>query len=237
MDEYKCSGDTTLVDISKVNSYISNRVLEALKELIKNPILRIVPVTTRSIAEYKRINIPDIEFEYAITSNGGTILKNGEILETWRDRIKENTDTRELEHIAKKVDRIKGINYKSRVVDESFIFSKTDDLDTTVDGLSKLGEIYRDYSFETYKHKVYIIPKFITKSNALLYLEEILNERVVFSSGDGYFDLPMLKQCDVPIVPSHSKITTEDLNNITFVDGLIDSPLETFNIIKRYIQE
>lgn len=58
-------------------SYISQQALATLKELAAKIVF--MPVTTRTIAQYRRINlfqetvIPD----YAITSNGGNILVNG----------------------------------------------------------------------------------------------------------------------------------------------------------------
>lgn len=56
----------------------SIRLLHKLKEKVM-----IIPVTTRSIEQFKRVTIVS-DSKYAITSNGGTILKNGKILKEWK---------------------------------------------------------------------------------------------------------------------------------------------------------
>ena len=65
-------------------SYISKFAFEELKKINKE--IYVIPVTTRSINQFKRINT--FEYcEYVITSNGGTILHNGIALGEWDDYI------------------------------------------------------------------------------------------------------------------------------------------------------
>ena len=64
-------------------SFISSKKLELLHNLIKNDNVLVIPITTRSEAEYRRIKIPDESFKYALIDNGARLLVDGEIDEEW----------------------------------------------------------------------------------------------------------------------------------------------------------
>ena len=62
------------------------KALKELENLKKKSNLKVIPVTTRSVAQFKRVN-PMQNCEFAITSNGRTILHNGMVFNLWKDRI------------------------------------------------------------------------------------------------------------------------------------------------------
>ena len=68
-------------------SYMEKEALLLLNELSNN--LLFIPVTTRSLEQYKRIDLK-ITPLYYITSNGGIILKNNKRLKSLDDFIKNN---------------------------------------------------------------------------------------------------------------------------------------------------
>ena len=75
-------------------SYISKKTVKLIKQLQKN--IEFIPTTTRNIEQFKRIEFSkyDIDFKYAITSNGGNILVNGQIDSEYKDYfISSNTTT------------------------------------------------------------------------------------------------------------------------------------------------
>ena len=77
ISENKSNTDKTVVERREngdVISYMSNDVMVQLKEIDNNDSLTIVPVTTRSIKEYNRIELPIVP-KYAILDTGGTILE------------------------------------------------------------------------------------------------------------------------------------------------------------------
>jgi hydroxymethylpyrimidine pyrophosphatase-like HAD family hydrolase len=74
-----------------VVTWISRKALAMLESLDKR--IALVPVTARSIEEYRRIRIFErIVPPYAITSMGGVILKNGEIDKDWRGSREKTAD-------------------------------------------------------------------------------------------------------------------------------------------------
>lgn len=235
-DNHEENVERTLVDESKVNSYISNEVLKSLKELCKHRELRFIPVTTRSLAEYKRIYIPDVIPEYAITSNGGTILYKGIILKEWKRFVFEHIRGNELQDIIRDLNSIKCIDYRSKIIDESYVFSKT----SNPEGLAKSIEWitfrlkYSRYNIKLYRNKIYVIPKIIGKDTALNWIKQYLSEDKIIASGDSSFDVPMLETADVAIVPGHNSIDSSELERIGAIVASkgINSPLQTFQEIK-----
>ena len=62
------------------------------------------------------------------------------------------------------------------------------------------------WSFTLQGLKLYIIPKDISKENALLYLKKYLNEDKLVVSGDGKLDIGFLSVGDICIIPDGSEV-------------------------------
>ena len=64
-------------------SFMTEASFKLLLEISKKYIF--IPITTRTTSQFKRIKIfqKDIPLEYAITTNGATILRNGKPLKEW----------------------------------------------------------------------------------------------------------------------------------------------------------
>ncbi len=245
LDSYPDSNtpDKLLVDVSKVCSYIDKNVASYLGYLSKMKEIKFIPVTTRSIQEFKRIRFKEvgINFDYAITSNGGSILYRGKQLDKWQEYIKNNLDKNELLHIVNYIDSLDIIDYKSKVIDEVYVFSKyRKDLigSSQVDNeINALGIKYPQYNIFNYKNKLYVIPKSIGKDIALNWIKQYLNEEKIIASGDSSFDLPMLAVADKAIIPGHTSLKDKDLRNCKYerVSSGIKSPLDTIKIIQHYV--
>ncbi|WP_345775113.1 amino acid permease, partial [Dietzia cinnamea] len=63
-------------------SYMSIRSMSLLRGLSES--VTVVPTTTRTIEQFQRIGLPGAPWRYAITSNGGNILVDGEPDTAWR---------------------------------------------------------------------------------------------------------------------------------------------------------
>ena len=82
--KHKADGDICIeIYNDKAQSFISSRAVELLTEI--NSKILFVPVTTRSIEQYRRIQwLEGTQPEFAVTSNGANILHGGEIDLNWR---------------------------------------------------------------------------------------------------------------------------------------------------------
>ena len=94
-------------------SYISKKTVKLIKQLQKN--IEFIPTTTRNIEQFKRIEFSkyDIDFKYAITSNGGNILVNGKIDSEYKDyinqKLKNSIHIDEIMKLLEEYKNIKGI--------------------------------------------------------------------------------------------------------------------------------
>ena len=154
-------------------SYMTASSLDKLNILKENKKLNIVPVTTRSISQFKRVE-PFQDCEFAITSNGGTILHNGKPFLPWVNYIQRvlSNYTNELKEIPM---RLKGYSDYFQTdltfVDGVFFYCKLKDYKEKNDYLLMLLESELDskkWNFILQGLKLYIIPKEISKENTVL---------------------------------------------------------------------
>ena len=186
-------------------SFISPRELDLLKKIAAQIIF--VPVTTRSIAQYRRIFwTEDFRPRHAVVANGAYIL-DGEQQENFLREVAEPY-VDELEFQREKFSTDDRFDI-CRIVDESFLFLRCrDEIDA--------DEIFFDTTL-TAQHtgkKIYLFPPELNKGNALKLLTEKFLPDKIFAAGDSAIDLPMLELADVAF---HEFNSAED-----FLQRIID---------------
>lgn len=230
--------ELNLIDECKTNSYISSKVADKLSHLTSEKKVRFIPVTTRGLEQFKRIQFSKygIDIEYAIVCNGGIIIHNGEKLTEWEDYIHSKEDIQELKELSHRIDKISGMNRKSAIVDGRYIFTKSVNIPSIIADvkgeLSALQKEIPHYKFSMYGSKVYAIPKYFGKDITLLWLKQYLGEDKIISSGDSSFDIPMLSISDIGVIPSHASIEKQDVENfnVKYINGGIDSAISTIDM-------
>lgn len=190
-------------------SYMEKEALLLLNELSNN--LLFIPVTTRSLEQYKRIDLK-IKPLYSITSNGGIILKNNEPLKSWDDFIKNNISNKNYIEIKNKLKSInKYLTRELTFIDNVFFFSKINDnnlfeLNYELDNILKCY----DWTYTIQGNKIYIMPKFISKENAINYIlqNELSRDNFIITAGDGKLDynFVFLPDSNLSIVPLNSEL-------------------------------
>lgn len=192
-------------------SYMTKSAIKLLNELVQKD--KIIPVTTRSIEQYKRVK-PFQSCRYAITSNGGTILYNGQILEEWEvkicDIVKEHLH--QMEYMMEEIEKQEFFINKPKLVDDKFIFTKTNNVLKCCAYLKQL--VNPAFQISIQNQKVYIIPNKISKVGALKFLKQKLKEKELIVAGDSNLDVDMLNLADIAIIPGHSTLKIENPNTI-----------------------
>lgn len=237
IEEYPPVSQYTLTE--KVNgveiSYMSNKVRSRLHDLNKNKHVIVVPVTTRSIEEFERINL-GTKTRYAIVSNGGTILEYGKPMEDWEKYINDNIDRFELADCALDMTEMSSTIRESKFIDNKYIFNKTDNPALYDTEVASLIAKYTNINFVRQKNKIYAIPKCFSKAIALRWLQNKLGCDKLVASGDSELDLPMLAIADYAVIPEHGDlIKCGYVTGGRIVNGGIDSPLQTFDIIEQVL--
>jgi hypothetical protein len=209
-------------------SFMSPRAIARLVDL--DAAADVVPTTTRTIEQYRRIRLPIGVPQFAITSNGGNILVDGHPDLEWTERVS-------------------GLLAGLAVgVDDVFARLAADATDTPwlrtmriADGLFCYVVVELDllpphvvpawaswaaelgWNVSRQGRKVYVMPDPVTKQLAIDEVRSRLGTapEVSFAAGDGVLDQPMLVTADAAIRPRHGEL--EELGwhhpNVAVTDG------------------
>ncbi len=226
---------------NKPISYMTVSSLNAFEKLKENPNLSIIPVTTRSVAQFKRVR-PVQDCEFAVTSNGGTILHYGKVFIPWYNHINNVLLSYKKDFKKMKVILMNYTEYyekNPKLVDNMFFFMKLKDNEEKNQELLDIFDALLDKSkweFTLQGLKLYVIPKEISKENALSYLKKYLKADKLIVSGDGKLDIGFLKIGDIRIIPEGSEVLdytpTESFVYKSVPEGL-NGTVDLFKIIKN----
>ena len=184
-------------------SYMDRRCLERLRRLADR--LAVVPVTTRSLEQYRRIRFfPDREPELALAANGGILLEEGSVCEAWLAETRRLTAAcaGQLEQAAVWLEEDPERCFELRRVNGLFLYTKTKKPERTAarlrEGLDgSLVSVVENLS------KIYVLPRCLTKGLAIRRLRRFLEEKgrpgpcpAILAAGDSNFDISMLAEAD-----------------------------------------
>lgn len=183
----------------------------------------VVPVTTRSIEQYRRICFPEgFAPHYAITDNGGNLLVDGVPDREWAEHsaaiAAECAD--ELSRAREVLERDLLRSFEIRTVDGLFLFTKSRVPEQT---LSALGTGRDTEAFST-GEKVYVLPKKLSKGAAALRLAERIGfSGRIIAAGDSRMDIPLLNIADLALIADSAPA-----EEVTAAEKLV-SPREGFS--------
>lgn len=193
----RLNGNKIPIEDFKEPSYMLTSVIHKLKK-INNDIL-FIPVTTRSIAQYSRINLSDIKPKIAFCSHAGNMIINGEISKEYRDSI---VIRESINQISQCVEYLKKRDFDIRFVDDLFYFMKTEDNDIVKYLKDNIDTNLLD--IEISAKKLYIFPKNLNKSLAINKVRNMYKEATIIAAGDSILDIPMLEKADISITLEES---------------------------------
>lgn len=194
-------------------SFMRKKALQMLKNL--SPEILFVPVTTRTIDQYKRIFIMEeyIKPMYAITSNGGNILVNGEVDKQWREEINRKVSKLVHHEIVKErfLSCFTNTSWIKKMIFRDNLFYSLHFEDKALVNFKELQNFIawaeeNKWKVSLQSRKLYIVPKAVNKWDAVLYIKNKENKTKVVSAGDSYLDYPILINSDYSICPSHGEL-------------------------------
>ncbi len=193
------------INKGKEQGFMTKKSADMLKKVCAA--VDFVPVTTRSIEQYQRINwSPECEPEYAITTNGAVLLKKN-IRETWYNPLKYN-DSGIIEELKKLselfTDEKKFL--RCRIVDNSYLFAYCSDL-VDIKEYAEYVKKYTNMNVNFSGRKLYIFPDNINKGNAVSRFVDKFKPDFLICAGDSAIDASMLKIADLAIVPFGYNLT------------------------------
>lgn len=175
----------------------------------------IVPTTTRTIEQYLRIDLGMGGFPYALVCNGGVLLTAGtdddiaagnavvrEDEKWYRDSLEMIQDSMgELRRALKLLDQDPRRTFELRFIRDLFVFTKCEDSGTVVGDLKKVLDTEAVDVFNK-GAKVYVLPRVLSKGNAVSRFRKYIGAGYVIAAGDGEFDVSMLEAADLGLAPA-----------------------------------
>ncbi|MBY4226050.1 HAD family hydrolase [Rhodococcus fascians] len=191
-------------------SYMSTRSMSLLRGLSESA--TVVPTTTRTIEQFQRIGLPGAPWRYAITSNGGNILVDGEPDTAWRKGFDLDLAGIGAE-LRSRVSEDWVLKY--READGLFCYLVVDVTAVPPDFVSDWSQwcAARDWNVSQQGRKIYTMPNAVCKSSAVAEVRSRLvqdgsldAEAGVFAAGDGALDAEMLMAADEAVRPRHGEL-------------------------------
>ena len=207
----------------KNQTFMTSSAYKLFNEIKNSNEINLVPVTARSTNQYNRIEVTK-DCKYAIISNGGHILINGEFYLPWEEHIQEIINNYKLEY-EKALDIL--MDYSDLFqgeplfLDEMFIQCKVYSNEKANQWL--LRDLNKrlcnsKWSIDIQGVRLYLMPKDITKENALKYFtDNILQNQKLICAADGKLDYGFLKLGDIAIIPDNSNILKYLDNNFNYL--------------------
>lgn len=201
-------------------SYMSPEAVRLLRQV--NERMFFLPVTTRTVSQYKRISIFQEEIipPAAVTSNGGNILINGMPDKEWNLAIagKINEKTVPEADLQQKFAELSHEEWilSRRTADDLFHYYLINKDKAPLDELAQFKETADQcgWNMSLQGRKLYFVPKPVNKWDAVAFLKEKLGKTFVMASGDSMLDLCMLEVADFAIAPAHGELAGEKLDRI-----------------------
>lgn len=181
-------------------SFITDKTYHLLKEVNQKTLF--LPVTTRSIEQYKRIEFGIGKIKYALACNGGVLLVNGEKDLAWYNKSLEIVKPclNELKKGISLLEDEPSRKFEIRFIENLFVFTKCENPEKTLEMLRKALDTNLVDTFNN-GEKIYIIPKELNKGNALRRFKDLIKADFVIACGDSEFDISMLEKSDLALIP------------------------------------
>lgn len=234
--KYKKDGDICIEWIDgEEQGFTDEKTFELLEEVRKNA--EFVPVTTRSIEQFTRINWErDVCPEFAVTTNGAMLLKRGTKDSSWEDESKqllENYRT-ELDDILAKLQE-EDCYVRCRKVDEMYVYVSCKD-GVDVDRIVSYYSDKTKLNIAASGRKIYFLPPDFNKGSAIERLKACFKPEFIIAAGDSKIDIPMLEKADLAFCKPSIFDAVDNKNKRIFIDendlmGSILNEIKSWEII------
>ena len=195
-------------------SFMTEQAARLLVELVQEAVF--VPVTTRTRAQYERVNLPGPKLSwrppYAICANGGRLLVDGEADPEWDAEVASRLAASAVT-LAEVVDQLARCadpewTVKRRVAEDLFAYLVVERDQLPPGWLEELTGwcVERGWTVSLQGRKVYAVPAALTKSAALAELVRRVGATSVLAAGDSLLDADLLLAADEGWRPGHGEL-------------------------------
>ncbi|MCQ9162466.1 HAD family hydrolase [Arthrobacter sp. STN4] len=171
-----------------------------------------VPVTTRTQAQYERVQLPGPAPEYAITTNGGKLLHRGVPDPGWRRHLAARiaADCAPLESVEARLAGPAHAGWILRVhrAEDLFVYAIVDRGAMPAAFLEQLQAecAAAGWTVSLQGRKLYCVPAPVTKGGALDEVARRTGAGTILAAGDSLLDADLLARADVAFRPLHGEL-------------------------------
>lgn len=209
--KHKKDGDVCVEILKeKEQGFTSPRTLELLKEVRSVEDMELVPLTTRSVEQYNRIDFGGGKPRRALVTNG-TLLLDGEKIneEWWMESLMSVSPLKdEMDRMFKMLEP-QSTFIRVRIVDEMYLFvycAEGVDPASTAEMLKLLTKL----NVQCAGKKIYLFPPIADKGHATERMSQKTGAERIIAAGDSAIDIPMLKLADVAIIPQDEYMQAQE---------------------------
>ncbi len=220
-------------------SFMTPGAYYMLEKIYNSKDIIIVPVTTRSLEQYNRIDLFKGRYaQLALAANGGILIENGVINKEWSDKSRQMISDclPDFERGISYLKKDQNVYFEIRIVDELFVFTKSSEPLKTKEYLEKKLDSCRVNVYNI-GDKVYIFPDILSKGMAIKRLRDYVGFEKIICAGDSEFDVPMLNEADFAYCPDtiadevkNRNLKSFDVNTVRLADQLL-SEIEERNFL------
>jgi hydroxymethylpyrimidine pyrophosphatase-like HAD family hydrolase len=201
-------------------SHLTRQAADSLRELALR--VPIVPVTTRTMAQYERVDLGIVP-PYAIAANGGHLLVDGLADPGWAEQVRDRLAAAGCP-LAEVHARAQAIAEQAvadgsewvrtvREADGLFVYLVATER-AAIPDLTQLEAELADtgWGVSVQGRKVYLVPQALTKEAALSEVMRRTGAVRLAAAGDSLLDLGMLSMADVAIRPAHGELHEQGID-------------------------
>lgn len=177
---------------------------------------KLVPVTTRTIEQYRRINLPGPAAKFALCANGGRLLVDGvedlhftaAIAKRLADAGAPIGEVVAWLHSAARSAGEDGFVQKVREAEGLFCYAVVNRAEMPEGWVEDLTGFAneRSWNISVQGRKVYAVPRALTKSAAARDVAGMLGAPYLLAAGDSLLDADLLEVADAAIRPAHGEL-------------------------------
>ena len=165
--------------------------------------VRFIPCTTRSMAQYQRLQLlPHWQPQFALVANGGILLEHGNVDEAWYQESLQLAEqaAEQLRLAAVLLEKAQSRILPVKWIDRLFLFTKSDEPEQLQRQLLTQLDLTQT---EVLLHgqKLYVLPRQLHTGTAVQRLRCRYPQAQIFAAGDSAFDIPMLLAADYAYAP------------------------------------
>ena len=207
--KHRKEGDLCIEHIGeKEQGYMSRKAAELYSSLPENILL--VPVTTRSVDQYRRIRWPGSrEPDLAVTTNGAILLGPrddpgadiSDICHAWVSQSRSMyVPYRKAMDELREILLASGRCLRVRMVDDFYLFAYCEEGKDPKDAVPE-SAFRSGLQIVSSGRKIYFLPPAFNKGEAVRRLEGLLQPPRILAAGDTEIDLPMAERADRMFIP------------------------------------